>query len=90
MPPSRAILKVTCPRDGDVLVQAGTAVIDDEDGTYRFTCSACALPVEKPTNDDIRRILRTVGVPTIDELCEAFASLLGDDRNIVRTLLSDV
>lgn len=83
-----ATIKVSCPRDGAVLTKAPSLVIDDEDMRYRFRCPKCGKGIDKPLDDNIRGLLRSVGVPTIDELCESFAGMLNDDRAVARWLLS--
>ena len=80
--------KVRCPTDGDVTVKADTMVIDDFEDVYRFTCPTCGSSVDKRLDERIRELLRGCGVITIDEACWAFESLLSDDRNIERWLLS--
>lgn len=79
---------VRCPKDGDVVVDFRTLVIDDEEHCYRFTCSACGDVIAKACDDGIREVLRTANVPTIDELAEVFASLLNDDRRIWQAILT--
>lgn len=80
--------KVTCPTDGDVIVDAAALVIDDEDSVYRFTCATCKAVIEKRMDDEIREVLRSANVATIEELVASGASALEDDRNIWRALLA--
>lgn len=80
-------LKVRCSIDGDTLIQGSDAVIDDDTNTYKFTCPVCGHHNAKRMDDVIRDILRNVGAPTIEELCQSFAATLEDDRNVVRALL---
>lgn len=76
--------KVTCPRDGEVIVSSFDMVLDAADSVYRFTCPACKRAVDKPLDDMIWKLLRAAGVGTIDEMCDAFAAQLSDDANVVR------
>lgn len=73
-------MRVTCPLDGDVIITAAVAVIDDEEHVYRFTCSGpCGGGVEKAMDYEIRRLLRDAGVPTVDEVVASARLVLHDD-----------
>jgi hypothetical protein len=78
--------KVLCPRDGEQIVLADSMVIDDEERVYRFTCPACRLPVEKRFDDGIREVLRSVNVPTLEEVVASETAKLYDDRYVQRAL----
>lgn len=80
--------KVSCPRDGQQLLDHSKLVIDDFEEVYRFTCPKCEQPVDKALDDHVRSLLRHVGVPTIDELCESFAGVLNDEQAVARWMLS--
>jgi hypothetical protein len=85
--PQSASVKVVCPTDGEQVMPASRLVIDDADGVYRFACPTCEATVDKRLTHEIRALLRSVQVPTVEELCEAFAGYLADDRNVQRFLL---
>lgn len=85
--PQSASVKVVCPNDGDLVMSSTRLVIDDADGVYRFSCPTCEATIDKRMDDQIRGLLRSVQVPTVEELCESFAGYLADDRNVQRFLL---
>jgi hypothetical protein len=81
--------KVICPNDGEVVVYAARIVIDVEEMRYRFVCPGeCQKTVDKRLNDEIYELLRAHGSPTIDDLCMSFSTLLDDERNLARFILT--
>lgn len=77
--------KVTCGRDGEVVVNAGRILLDPDEERYRFSCpGGCGRMIEKPMDAHIFGLLRAAGAPTIDDLCQSFSALLEDDRQLAR------
>lgn len=82
------LIRTRCDHHGVVDVDSTEVVIDDQESVYRLACPEGGHPVERRMDHKVRKLLRSVQVPTIEEVVASAKGVLGDDKEIWREVES--